>query len=402
MPGQPSSRSSSARERVDVEVVGRLVEQQHVRLGHQQPHELQPAALAAGEVAHERPRAARRGSRSARPAARRSARAPSPSVARPRTSSSASSTRRWPGISAVSCERCASRTVSPRSTAPASGASVAGQQPHQRRLARAVDADERDPVARAEPPRDVAQQRPAAERDRDARRRRAPCRRGGRSRSAAARRVSRGSGSSAMSALAASMRNFGFAVRAGGPRRSQASSLRRSFWRRSSRTAATGARARRGRGRRPRSRPRTGARRRRRPPRSRCRPRRGTSGRASRRASEPRRAARWRASQSTPSTSRWFVGSSSSRSSGPSSSSRASAIAAALAARQRRDRRVEALREARQRDAAEQAVEHPAERRVARPLVVGAAADELVADGARRNRGRRPGRAARAPSAARG
>ena len=43
---------------------------------------------------------------------------PSPSVARPRTASSASSTRRWPGISAVSWERWASRTVAPRSTRP--------------------------------------------------------------------------------------------------------------------------------------------------------------------------------------------------------------------------------------------------------------------------------------------
>ena len=41
---------------VDVEVVGRLVEQQHVGLAHQQPHELQPAPLAAGQVAHERAR----------------------------------------------------------------------------------------------------------------------------------------------------------------------------------------------------------------------------------------------------------------------------------------------------------------------------------------------------------
>ena len=44
-------------QRVDVEVVRRLVEQQHVRLVHQQAHQLQPPALAAGEVAHERARA---------------------------------------------------------------------------------------------------------------------------------------------------------------------------------------------------------------------------------------------------------------------------------------------------------------------------------------------------------
>jgi hypothetical protein len=45
-------------------------------------------------------------------------------------------------------------------------------------------------------------------------------------------RRSRGGGTSSISALAASMRNFGFDVRAGGPRRSQASSLRARFCRR--------------------------------------------------------------------------------------------------------------------------------------------------------------------------
>ncbi len=42
---------------------------------------------------------------------------------------------------------------------------------------------------------------------------------------------SRGGGSLAISSLAASMRNFGFDVRAGAPRRSQASSLRMRFCR---------------------------------------------------------------------------------------------------------------------------------------------------------------------------
>ena len=42
------------RQRVDVEVVGRLIEQQHVRLVEQQPQKLQPTALAAGQVAEPR------------------------------------------------------------------------------------------------------------------------------------------------------------------------------------------------------------------------------------------------------------------------------------------------------------------------------------------------------------
>ncbi len=41
-------------ERVDVEVVGRLVEQQHVGFVEQQPQELQPAPLAAGQVGQPR------------------------------------------------------------------------------------------------------------------------------------------------------------------------------------------------------------------------------------------------------------------------------------------------------------------------------------------------------------
>jgi hypothetical protein len=43
------------RERVDVKVVGWLIEQQDVRSCHQQPHHLQAAALSAGHVRHEDP-----------------------------------------------------------------------------------------------------------------------------------------------------------------------------------------------------------------------------------------------------------------------------------------------------------------------------------------------------------
>ena len=190
------------------------------------------------------------------------------------------------------------------------------------------------------------------------------------------------------------MRNFGLDVRAGGPRRSQASSLRSSCWRRSSRAAscrvALGAREHVGR---------VAAlvlvhARRRRPPRCAVQ----TASRNQRSwvttSIEPRRAARCRASQSTPSTSRWLVGSSSSSSSGASSSSRASAIRRRSPPRERRDRRVQPCGKRAQRDAAEQPVEHVAERGVGRPLVVGAAADQLLADRAAPGRARRPGRAA--------
>ncbi len=55
VPGQESSRSSSADQGVGVQVVGRLVEDQHVRLGHQDPQQLQPPTLAAGELRHPGP-----------------------------------------------------------------------------------------------------------------------------------------------------------------------------------------------------------------------------------------------------------------------------------------------------------------------------------------------------------
>ena len=107
------------------------------------------ASAAAGGARRRRGRAracgpSRRGSRSARasmPGGRARGRR---RASRGRlTASSASSTRRWPGISAVSWESSASLTVAPRSTSPASGSQLAGEQPDQRRLARAVDADER-------------------------------------------------------------------------------------------------------------------------------------------------------------------------------------------------------------------------------------------------------------------
>jgi hypothetical protein len=66
------------------------------------------------------------------------------------------------------------------------------------------------------------------------------------SRAVASRRSdtsSRTGGTSAMSSLAASMRNFGLLVRAGGPRRNQAISLRSRFCRRASAAAACRARS---------------------------------------------------------------------------------------------------------------------------------------------------------------
>ena len=144
-------------------------------------------------------------------------------------------------------------------------------------------------------------------------------------------------------------------------------------------------RARRARARRPRSRPRTGAP----PPSTTSQVAVQTASRNQRSwvttTSDPRRAARWRASQSTPSTSRWFVGSSSSSSSGPSRSSPGQRDPPALAARQRADRACPGRRGSASTATPPSSPSSTVRNaRVARPLVVGAAADELLADGARR------------------
>ncbi len=103
-----------------------------------------------------------------------------------------------------------SRTVVPRSTRPDVGSSVAGQQLQQRRLARPVDADQPDAIAGPQPPGDVVEQRrPGAEADRHVDRVEHAVCRAARWRSAAARRRRAPRGSSAISALAASIRNFG-------------------------------------------------------------------------------------------------------------------------------------------------------------------------------------------------
>ena len=125
---------------------------------------------------------------------------------------------------------------------PARQGQLARQRAQQRRLAGAVDADDADPLARREAPGDAVEQEPLGRRvAEDARwrpRGRArPCR-GARLANEASSTLLRGAGSSAMRAFAASMRNFGLLVRAGGPRRSQASSLRMRLARRSATTPA--------------------------------------------------------------------------------------------------------------------------------------------------------------------
>ena len=152
-------------QRVDVEVVRRLVEQQDVRALHQQPHELEPAALAAGEVAHRRPRAVaaeaeavaqQRGGDLLPVAERRLA---ADGLERLEHAQVAGDLRRVLGQQREPHRGAALDRARVRRQLP-------GEQPQQRRLARAVDADERRAVARTEPPGEVAQDAPPVVGDR--------------------------------------------------------------------------------------------------------------------------------------------------------------------------------------------------------------------------------------------
>ena len=49
-PPKPSRKSSSASQRHDVQVVGRLVEDQEIGVAHQRAHQVKPPPLAAGEL----------------------------------------------------------------------------------------------------------------------------------------------------------------------------------------------------------------------------------------------------------------------------------------------------------------------------------------------------------------
>ena len=248
---------------------------------------------------------------------------PLPSSTTERTSSTASRARLPAGSSTTSCERYAVCTVRPTTTRPESGASSCSSSRSSVVLPAPLTPTR--PIRSPGPSRQVTsskitrspRRRLTSSTSKTVRPSRAPAKR-------VSSTESRGAGSSAIRALAASIRNCGFDVRAGGPRRSQASSLRSRFCLRSSVAEAMRARS---------ALASTYAAY---PPSYACTSPSATSHVVSQTASRnhrswvtatsaPRRAARWRASQSTPSTSRWLVGSSSSRRSGSSTRSFASA-----------------------------------------------------------------------------
>ena len=239
VPGPGVQQVLQHRQRLDVEVVGRLVEQQHVGPVDQQAQQLQAAPLATGQVAEPRPQPLA-GEPEALEQLLRGELRPLPTLDVRADLLAATAARGPPGPArpGPGDEPGRLTTVVPTADAcPRPRRRAAVQQPQQRRLARPVGPEQPDPVARAEPPGDAACSTaggPAPARSESRPRGRRPACRAGRSANRCSANGSRGGGSSAISSLAASMRNFGLLVRAGGPRRSHASSLRSRFCRRSS------------------------------------------------------------------------------------------------------------------------------------------------------------------------
>ncbi len=223
---------------VDVEVVGGLVEEQDVGFGEQQPQQLQPAALPAGQVVEPGRQLGAREAEALQQGARgdlgAGGDADLPADALDGVEHALAAAELGEGLAEVGDAQRASRAYRARGRLD-----LAVEQAQQRRLARAVDADQPDPVAGADRPGEVVEQHPGRSPrpvhhvvDVAAGRRR-PCPAGVVAKRCSSKR-SRGGGSSAIRALAASIRNCGFEVRAGGPRRSQASSLRSRLRRRAS------------------------------------------------------------------------------------------------------------------------------------------------------------------------
>ena len=154
------------RQRVDVEVVRRLVQQQHVRLVHQQAHQLQASPLAAREVSQIGPLAVSAEAEALAQLAGRDL------VAVAERDAAAHELERLEHAQAAIQLLEVLREVGDSHRLPAHHAAarrleLARHQPDHARLARPVDADERDALAGRGTPGDRAQQAAIAERERD-------------------------------------------------------------------------------------------------------------------------------------------------------------------------------------------------------------------------------------------
>ncbi len=148
-------------ERLEIEIVGRLVEHHQVRRLRQRARQHQPAALAARQLADRRARLLRREQEVLHVADDVLALAVDQHIVQPPPVSASDSVvvgssdaRRWSSLAIA--------TLVPSRTDAGVGRERAGQQLDQRRLARAVGADDADPVAAHHPGREILDHRPAA------------------------------------------------------------------------------------------------------------------------------------------------------------------------------------------------------------------------------------------------
>ena len=163
-PGEPGDR-------LDVQVVGRLVEQQHVTRVDQRPGQGQPASLAAGQALEPgvqplrvalRPDAAEQAGRAPRGSAD-----PPPTRAPGGCPTVTSRTVRAPGGRASDCPTMTTRASGRADDPPGVGLGHAGEHPEQRRLAVAVAPDDPDPLAPLDAQGDPGEDRTRREHDVD-------------------------------------------------------------------------------------------------------------------------------------------------------------------------------------------------------------------------------------------
>ena len=163
-PGEAVEQVLQRRERLDVEVVRRLVEQQDVGFVHQEPDELEPATLAAGQLAHARP-----GPLGPKAHALHEGRRGQGAAAAEVDGAPHGLDRLEDPLVLVELVDLLGEEGGAHRLAPAhptgGRCEVTGQDPEQRALARPVHPDHADAVTGTEPPGEVVEQHPTTDGD---------------------------------------------------------------------------------------------------------------------------------------------------------------------------------------------------------------------------------------------
>ena len=154
MPGKLDQLRLEQLQRLDVEIVGRLVEHEHVGRPREQPREQQPVALAARQRLHRRSRALGRKQKVFEIAVHVARTPPTVTVSLP---SADGVDDRALGIELLAL-LIEVRDLHVRAAPDLArvGLELADQQPQQRRLAGAVRPDQADPIAAQDPRREIA------------------------------------------------------------------------------------------------------------------------------------------------------------------------------------------------------------------------------------------------------